>query len=495
MNPDRAPVIVGVGEFLDRPAADRPGLPVLDLIANAVEEAGRDAAVPGLIASADWLGVVDALSWEQRPAPLDPALIEKLGIAPRFATSSPSPSGSYPVRLLDDAANAIAAGEAEVAIVAGGEAMRSFARAGGSANGTAVIRGYRADGEADLLHRYGFLAPIDAYPLYENATRNAWGQTLTEAQAESAAIWAGNAAVAATNPYAWIRQPRTANDIAQPTPANPMLSFPYTRTMVANSGVNMAAALIVTSAGRARALGIPAERLAYVGHGAAADEAPGNLDRADFVRSPAMEASLTGALERNGMTAADLDLVELYSCFPCIPKMARRVIDWPLDRPHSIYGGLTFGGGPIGNCMTHAIAALVRRLRAGSRSGLIFANGGFATKNHSIVLTRDPPVRPRGVEDYSLQADADERRGPIPPLLECDGPGRVESYVVPYRAGAPAGATILALTENGTRFLARVPSEDRATLDWLTNGREEPVGTYGAGMAGDEGLIEWRRTG
>lgn len=31
--------------------------------------------------------------------------------------------------------------------------------------------------------------------------------------------------------------------------------------------------------------------------------------------------------------------------------MARSVIGWPLGRFHSIYGALTFGGGPIGNCM------------------------------------------------------------------------------------------------------------------------------------------------
>lgn len=497
MNPDRAPVIVGIGEVLDRSAADRAGLPVLELIAAAVQAAGRDAGAQGWVEATDWLGVVDALSWERRPEPIHPALSARLAIAPRIAASSPSPSGNYPIRLLEDAANTIAAGEAEVAIVAGGEAMRSFARnrpPDAGRNGTAVISGYRAAQESDLLQRYAILAPIDVYPLYEQATRHAWGQTLAEANAESGAIWAGNARVAADNPYAWIRQPRAADEIVTPSPANPMLSFPYTRLMVANSGVNQAAAVIVTSAGRARRMGIAEDRLVHVGHGAAADEAQGNLERANFTASPAMTAVLQATLERNAVTVADLDHVELYSCFPCVPKMARRVIGWPLDRPHSIYGGLTFGGGPIGNCMTHAVAALVRRLREGSRAGLVFGNGGFATRNHAIVLTRNAPATPRQPRDYDVQAQADAQRGAIPPLLaDHVGPGWIESYLVPHRGGVPAQATVVARTAAGARFLAGVPGSDGATLAWLTNGAVEPVGTPGAGRMGPDGLVEWHR--
>ena len=90
------------------------------------------------------------------------------------------------------------------------------------------------------------------------------------------------------------------------------------------------------------------------------------------------------------MTARDLDLVELYSCFPCVPKMARRVLDWPLDRPITVFGGLTFGGGPIGNYMSHAVCCMVERLRERKGKGLLFANGGYATHNHTILLSSEP---------------------------------------------------------------------------------------------------------
>ena len=53
--------------------------------------------------------------------------------------------------------------------------------------------------------------------------------------------------------------------------------------------------------------------------------------------------------EVTGTAADEYDVVELYSCFPCVPKAARRVIGLSADRPLSVSGGLAFAGGPGGN--------------------------------------------------------------------------------------------------------------------------------------------------
>ena len=128
--------------------------------------------------------------------------------------------------------------------------------------------------------------------------------------------------------------------------------------MVANASVNQGAAFIVTSLGEARRRGVADDQLVYVGLGAAAHESDDFLQRDTFSASPSMAVVLQRTLALNGITTADVDYAELYSCFPCVPKMARRVIDWPLDRPATVFGGLTFGGGPIGNYMSHAAASL-----------------------------------------------------------------------------------------------------------------------------------------
>ena len=55
----RQPVIVGVGQHLDREGARDP----VDLMVEAVEQAARDAGSPGLAAAAQVIGVVPSVSW------------------------------------------------------------------------------------------------------------------------------------------------------------------------------------------------------------------------------------------------------------------------------------------------------------------------------------------------------------------------------------------------------------------------------------------------
>jgi acetyl-CoA C-acetyltransferase len=346
-----------------------------------------------------------------------------------------------------------------------------------------------------LRARFGLVTPTEVYPLYENAGRAAYGQTLDEAQAETAEIWQHFSEVAAANEGAWLRKPVSAAQIRTPSADNRPLAHPYLKLMVANSSVNQGAGFIVTSLARARAHGIPDDRLIHVGHGAAAHEPEDFLTRDRYDDSPGMVASLTGAMAMNGATADDLDFVELYSCYPCVPKMARRVLGWPTEKPASVFGGLTFGGGPIGNYMSHAVVSLVHRLRAQQGRGLLFANGGFASHNHTILLSSTPTGK-SFPQDFDVQSKADSARGPIPPLLEGGyaGPATIETYTVLYaRDGSPRFGVILGRTPAGERFLAKVPPTDAGTIAFLTDGRHEPVGSHGAAVRGADGDPMWIR--
>jgi acetyl-CoA C-acetyltransferase len=412
-----------------------------------------------------------------------------------------SASGDSPILLLNEAANHIAAGEIECAAIVGGEALRTAAQLAAAASGddpsahnlmrTATSRRARS-----YRQRYGLTAPVDVYPLYENAGRAAYGQSLVEAQAESGEIWSRFSQVAAENSNAWIRRPLSAQQIIAPSADNRPIAFPYAKLMVANSSVNQGAGFIVTSLAVALARGIPAARLVYVGRGAAAHEPEDVLRRDRFDRSPSMAVSLRRTLELNDVTSADLDFVELYSCFPCVPKMARRVIDWPINRPATVFGGLTFGGGPIGNYMSHAVASMTDRLRQAGGNGLLFANGGYATHNHSIILSHAPLPAADLPCDFDVQAAAEAERREIPRLVEdYAGPGMVETYTVFYeRDGRPKSGVVVARTPDGARFLSAIPAEDEATIAFFTDGRAQPVGATGAAAAGPEGIQLWRRS-
>ena len=503
------PVIIGVGQINDRDQVNRDqvndgdgqnttgsSLDSLGLMEAALRAADRDAG-GGWLRRLDSLGVVDQISYPELGDICAP-LAKRVGATPGICYKSGYASGDSPLLLLNEAANRIGAGEIEVAAIAGGEALRTAARraAASGPSGVAADNAVRAVAMRrgpSYRHRYGLIAPVDVYPLYENAGRAAYGQTLAQGQAESAAIWARFSEVAESNPGAWLRRRVSADEIKTVSAANRPIAFPYSKLMVANSSVNQGAGFIVTSLTEARARGIGDDRLIFVGRGAAAHEPVDLMARANFADSPSMSVSLHKALELNGLETADLDHVELYSCFPCVPKMARRVIDWPVERAASVFGGLTFGGGPVGNYMSHAVVSMVLALRRDGRRGLLFANGGLATHNHSIILSRAPPAANIFPQNFDFQAEADALRGTAPPVQEDYlGPATVETYTVLYdRQGLARQGAIIGRAPNGARFIAKIPAADSATIHWLTSGEQEPVGMPGTAVKGADGDTWW----
>ncbi|MDP3677328.1 MAG: acetyl-CoA acetyltransferase [Novosphingobium sp.] len=485
-DPERTPVIVAVGQVNDRPADPDDGLDPLGLMVAALRVAEADAGPrASLLADLDSLAVVDQISFRELN-PLCARLAAAIGAAPRLIEQSEKPHGDTPIRMLNDAANRIGAGEAKLCAVVGAEALRTAAgRAAKATPGAdasyALRRPASLHREPDFARAHGLVSPVDIYPLYENATRAAWGQSLAEGQAESAEIWARMSEVAAGEEGAWIRKPVSADAILTVDANNRPIAFPYTKLTVANSSVNQGAGFIVASLAEARRRGIAEDRLIYVGMGAAAKEPASILARDGFTRSVSMETAIGRTLELNAMTGADFAFAELYSCFPCVPKMARRILDWPLDKSATVFGGLTFGGGPIGNYMSHAVVAMAGKLRAAGGNGFLFANGGFATDNHCIVLSREPIPAAAFPQDYDYQAEADARRGVVPALDDgYAGPARVESYTVFYgRDGAPGGGVVVARTPAGGRTLAHVDANDAALVAFLTDGVAEPVGSSG----------------
>jgi acetyl-CoA C-acetyltransferase len=494
---NRIPVIVGVGQVNDRDptGAGGSGLNSLGLMEAALRAADLDAG-GGWLSRIDSLAVVEQISWPELGDVSIP-LAKAIGANPRFCYKTAYSTGDAPLLLLNEACNRIGTGEIGIAAVVGGEALRTAARraaasaAGGAPN---AIREVALRRGPSYRQRYGLTAPVDVYPLYENAIRAAYGQTLVQSQTESAEIWSRFSAVAAANEGAWLRRPVSPEEIQTVSAGNRPIAFPYSKLMVANLSVNQGAGFLVTSLSEARARGIDDKRLIFVGRGAAAREPADFLARANFTESPSMSISLRRALELNQVSTEDLDYVELYSCFPCVPKMARRIIDWPLEKPASVFGGLTFGGGPVGNYMSHAVVSMVLALRASGRYGLLFANGGVATTNHSMVLSRTAFPADTFPQSFDYQAEADSIRGPVPPLQEDYlGAAKIETYTVLYdREGAPTQGAIIARSPAGARFIAKVPPTEHAMINFLTSGEREPVGAAGTAFQGSDGAAWWR---
>jgi acetyl-CoA C-acetyltransferase len=386
----------------------------------------------------------------------------------------------------------IARGEWEAAAIAGGEAMNARSRARKektplpwtplAPRETAVPFPSGEFALSAAAKRLGVTDPAQVYPLYEMATQAAWGQSPAQAQAESARLWARYAGVAADNPSAWMRKAPDAVAIATVDEGNRMINWPYPKLMVANPQVNQSAAVIVTSLARARAAGVPEDRIVYIWGGAAANESADYLQRDAFDHSTAQVAVLQRAVELAGGDANRFGPIELYSCFPVVPKMALRTLglDASTHAP-SVAGGLTFFGGPLNNYMSHAVCAMVRALRASpDKPGLLYGQGGYVNKHHALVVARQPAPYALA-PSYSVQEEAEAARAQAPALIDnYAGPASIETYTVLYgRDGAPLHGIVVLLTPARERLMAKVALDDEVSMRLLLSTGRTAVGTAG----------------
>ena len=494
---DRIPVIVGVGEITDRPKEIAAGLEPLALLEEALKRAEADSGSK-LLDEIQSLDIVNFLSWRYRDPEIQ--LANRLGIKPRHANYGPV-GGESPIRYLHEAAQRIARGECSVAAVFGAEAQSTATKAGRAGielpwtpfahDVEEPKRG--AAFQKPMAVKLGVFRPVTVYPFYEASSSAHWGQTPREAMAESGQLWSTYSDVAAQNPNAWLKRRFTPDEITTPTPDNRLIAWPYTKLMVANPTVNMGAAVLMTSLAKARAAGIAEDRLIHVWGGASAEEPRDYLIRDQFFESHPQNAVLRAVMDLIGGDGKAFDAIELYSCFPCVPKMARRTLGLGPDVQPTVTGGLTFFGAPLNTYMTHAACAMVRKLRDGARLGLLYGQGGFVTKHHGLVLSRQAPPAPLA-QDTSVQAEADRHRGAVPDFVtEASGQGSVESFTVLYgRNGEVEHGVVMLRTPDNARALARVPAHDGATLAHLLDMDRTPVGSSGDIVSAEGGVLEWR---
>ncbi|MGB3488673.1 MAG: acetyl-CoA acetyltransferase [Xanthobacteraceae bacterium] len=495
--PDRIPVIVGVGEFSDHPAELTAGLEPIDLMVKALRLAEQDSGGK-LLAEVQSLDIINFLSWRYH----DPAalLCERLGIAPAHAYYGPV-GGESPIRYIHEAAKRIARGECSVAAICGGEAQSTVTkaeRAGVSLPWTPFahdapvpLRG--ASFQKPMATTLGVAKPVTVYPIYEAASSAHWGQTPREALAESGHLWSVYSSVASQNPNAWLKRAVPAEEIVTPTPDNRLIAWPYTKLMVANPSVNQSAAILVTSLTKAREAGIADDKMIHIWGGASAEEPRDYLERDQFHQSHAQNAVLGSVMDMVEGDGTAFDAIELYSCFPTVPKMARRTLKLGPDVQPTVAGGLTFFGAPLNAYMAHAACAMVRKLRSGGKLGLLYGQGGFVTKHHGLILSPQAP-RAALAQETSVQAEADRNREPAPPFVtEASGTGKVESFTVIYgRGGAAEHGVVMLRTAENARTLARIPASDTQTLAHLTNLDHSPVGGLGSISTAADGILEWR---
>ena len=241
-------------------------------------------------------------------------------------------------------------------------------------------------------------------------------------------------------------RPCPAQEIARATPANPMISYPYTRLLNANARVDMAAGLVLCSLETARSTGVPEQKLVFPLAAAEAEDSAFLSTRPELCRSRAIRLAGARALELAGRALGEIEHVDLYSCFPSAVRVAAGELGLSEERPLTVTGGLTFGGGPLNSYARHAIARtaeLVRQQRGST--GLVSASGGWLAKHAIALYSAAPPNDGFRYERLPPQRALREA------LVDWEGPVSIEAYTVAHREGRPRIAHVACLSDDGRR--------------------------------------------
>jgi acetyl-CoA C-acetyltransferase len=498
---ERLPIVVGVGQLADRSDDLATKREPLALIAEAARSALADAEGGNLARRIDSVRVVNMLSGAAYP---DPAgmLAARLGLesGERLYTTI---GGNAPQWLVNRSADDLAAGRCRAVLIAGGEALHTLRLASkqridlawSHGRGGAVTVGDGRQGSDPDEWRYGLQMPTQIYPLFEVALRAHERRAPAAHRVQVARLSASLAAIAATHPHAWFRDGKSAAEIESPGPTNRMIAYPYTKFMTSIIEVDQAAAVIMTTVGEARALGIPPSRWVYIHGGGETHDLWYLKDRVDYHSSPGMAEAMRQALAQATIEPSGLTFVDLYSCFPVAVEIAARTLGLPSDgsRPLSVTGGLPYFGGAGNNYALHAIVTTIERARATPGAfGLVSALGWYLTKHAVGIYGSDAPRHAwmrSGLEERQHAIDALHH----PRFVDaCDGGGTVETYTVLHdRDGAMTQAIAFVRRDDGSRTLALV--DDVGVL--ATFEREEMVGAPGVLSVDADGRNRFRPRG
>ena len=466
--PPRTPVLVGYGQVnqLD----ENPDVEPIDLMAAAA----RAAADPRVLQAVDSVRIVNILSWRYRnPGRLLAQQIRATDASTRYT----GVGGNVPQTLVNQACLDIQSGRADLVVIAGAETFRTRTRlrsrglkphwtsedesvpfAEGANQNLPMV------GPAEL--RINLDRPAYVYPLFEQAVRIKAGESTDEHRLRIGELWSRFSEVAQANSHAWSRTALSASEISQAGDDNRMISWPYTKLMNSNNMVDQGAAIILASVEKAIHLQIPSERWVFPYSGTDAHDTYAVGERLELSESPAIRIGGRRALELAGVGVDDVDLIDVYSCFPSAVQVAAAELGLPLGdagRPLTVTGGLTFAGGPWNNYVTHSIATMAERLAGTSgQLGLVTANGGYLTKHSFGVYGSEPPTQEFRWEDVQSSVDAEPTRAAE---VEWTGVGTVEAWTTPFdRDGAAEKAFLAVRTPDDSRTLAVITDAGEADL-------------------------------
>jgi acetyl-CoA C-acetyltransferase len=454
---DRTPVLVGIGVATQREEDPVRAMDPLALMLKAARLAGDDAGAPALLPALDRI-LVPKGRWQYG----DPGRRIAAAVGATRAGTVLSTVGVLQQTLIGMACAAIAEGEVDVAMVVGGDAGFRILRA--QITGQALPEPEDA-GTPDLLlspkeelrHpaelRAGLRMPVGLYAIMESAFRARHGWSVDAHRDRIASIYSRFSEIAADNPAAWTRKAMPPAAIKSASDRNAMQAFPYTKLMCSSWNVDQSAALLFCSAKTAAALGVDRNRWVFPWASTESNHMVPVCARAELGKCPGAGIAGRAALEPFGLAAANLDLIELYSCFPLAVEAYAAELGVDMGRDLTITGGMSFAGGPYNNYVLQSTARMGQKLRvAGMGIGLVSSVSGTLTKQgFGLWSTTAAPGSFRFTDVTETVARSVSVK---PVVMDYVGSGLVAGYSAVHDKSGPPRSIVVADLDGGRRTVA-----------------------------------------
>ena len=466
MDPN-TPILVGVAAVQQKTADYQQALEPVALMEQALRQAADDAGAVGLLQRASEILVPKGIWGYSDPARL---LADALG-AEQAATIL-AEIGVSQQTLLTRACQRIASGQAQVVLVTGAEAKyRSLCAAKAGAEVTETVQ-QDVNPTETLLPEDELWSPVESatglgmpvgyYAIMDSALRHKQGLSPDAHRDQMASMYQRFSEIAADNPDAWTDEAVDAAFIRNPSSANRMLAFPYTKLHNSQWNVDQGAGLILCSVAVAEELGIDRSRWVFPRAFAESNFMSVVSARGDLGGCPGFRIAGQAAASRAGVNFDDIRLRELYSCFPYAVRSQLHEFGMSGEGDLSVTGAMTFGGGPLNNFVYQATVRMAQLLRENpDEVGLVTTVSGMLTKQGVALWSATPGSAAWGFDDVTEQVRSESDIREV--VADCQGEATVVGYTVLYQGPDPWRAVAVCEMPGGERTAAF--SEDPSVIE------------------------------
>ena len=305
---------------------------------------------------------------------------------------------------------------------------------------------------------------VGYYAILESAFRASLNKDIKSHSEYISKMYSHFSKVASVNDDAWIDNPLNPSEIEYVSSKNPLMAFPYNKNHCSSWNVNQSCAIILCSEAVADKLKVPFEKRVYPLASSETSYMIPALQRPNLIEPMGMKLAANFILNICKENNLDIDMYDLYSCFPVAVQMFAKFLKITDIDQMTITGGMPFAGGPLNSFVLHSTTKLISRIREMDKGiGLVTGVSGMMTKQSYSLWSKNPNI------DFihkDFTNEAKNKEIPIEISNITEGNGKIIGYTIINYDSKPK-AIMYINASDGKRKL--ITSSDKSIIKLMEN--------------------------